>query len=377
MGDSIWGWLAVLGAVIGYGTFGVPIKWKSVQAARVHPFVFQTYKSVWVFVTSWAILLVRPFAFTWWGVASGLCWVPAGAAYVVAVEHIGIGITQAIVSSLIILVATLWGTIFFHEDLKNTGLAALAFCLLAAGVATMSYFSVPDENKSHPVDEPLSISAEADRTEAIERLDAATVVAPLHEGLEEHKTDIALQDSERDSPLRNRSLGIAAAAFNGIWGGSVFVPMKIAAAQGAVTGADFVVSFGVGVALVTGGIWLLWVIWALIFQCRKARRNSWSPYIGLKGERKECASLGLPSLQFEVMALPGAIAGCLWSLGNFCAMIATSVLGEAVGYSSCQAAVMVSGLWGIFYFGEAPRGSIYFGLGALVCTSGIVLLSLL
>ena len=54
-----------------------------------------------------------------------------------------------------------------------------------------------------------------------------------------------------------------------------------------------------------------------------------------------------------------------------------SVLGEAVGYSSCQAAVMVSGLWGIFYFGEAPRGSIYFGLGALICTSGIVLLSLL
>ena len=111
----------------------------------------------------------------------------------------------------------------------------------------MSYFSVPDENKSHPVDEPLSISAEADRTEAIERLDAATVVAPLHEGLEEHETDIALQDSERDSPLRNRSLGIAAAAFNGIWGGSVFVPMKIAAAQGAVTGADFVYLF-VGVA---------------------------------------------------------------------------------------------------------------------------------
>ena len=85
MGSDLFGWVAVLGAVVGYGSFGVPIKWQSVRDARVHPFVFQTYKSFWVFVTSWIVLAFKPFAFTWWGLASGLFWVPAGAAYVMPI----------------------------------------------------------------------------------------------------------------------------------------------------------------------------------------------------------------------------------------------------------------------------------------------------
>jgi hypothetical protein len=35
------GWLAVTGAVFSFGSFAVPVKWPSVQAAHVHPFVFQ------------------------------------------------------------------------------------------------------------------------------------------------------------------------------------------------------------------------------------------------------------------------------------------------------------------------------------------------
>jgi glucose uptake protein GlcU len=57
-------------------------------------------------------------------------------------------------------------------------------------------------------------------------------------------------------------------------------------------------------------------------------------------------------------------------------MYAVLVLGEAVGYSSCQAAVMVSGLWGVLYFGEAPRGKLQWFGGAVACTGGIVLLAL-
>jgi glucose uptake protein GlcU len=80
-------------------------------------------------------------------------------------------------------------------------------------------------------------------------------------------------------------------------------------------------------------------------------------------------------MQFSVMWLPGTIAGVAWSLGNFASMCAVIVLGEAVGYSSCQAAILVSGLWGFFYFGEAPRGAWQWALGALLCTGGIILLS--
>ena len=81
-----------------------------------------------------------------------------------------------------------------------------------------------------------------------------------------------------------------------------------------------------------------------------------------------------PSLRFETLAVPGSIAGVTWSVGNFASALATLCLGEAVGYSSTQAAVLVAGLWGFFYFGEAPRGRAAWLLGAVACTAGLVLL---
>ena len=41
------------------------------------------------------------------------------------------------------------------------------------------------------------------------------------------------------------------------------------------------------------------------------------------------------------------------------------------------AAIIVSGLWGLFYYKEAPRGAMMWSLGALTCTGGIVLLATL
>jgi hypothetical protein len=361
-----------------------------------------------VFITSWIVLAFRPFRFTWWGIASGIFWVPAGAAYVLAVEHAGIGITQATVSSLIITVAMLWGTLFFEEEVSNPGLAACAFLLLAGGVSTMSYFSVPVA-EAHPA----STKSDGHRQEATgdevaeSNADAFFIATPLHpEGIEEtsgapndEENRIAARlEPERGAARNEKSLavGLAAAAFNGIWGGSLMVPMKIAANEGAVTGIDYVVSFGVGVALVTAGMWVLFALWRAASLSGRQRggkhRPPTAPYDGLPGAGDNpggrvppvespvfaCVDhLDLPGLQPRVMAVPGALAGCTWALGNFSAMYATLELGEAIGYSSCQAAVMVSGLWGIFYFGEAPRGALFFGIGALACTAGIILLSLL
>jgi glucose uptake protein GlcU len=69
-------------------------------------------------------------------------------------------------------------------------------------------------------------------------------------------------------------------------------------------------------------------------------------------------------------------AGVLWAAGNVCSIVAVLKLGQAVGYSSVQASIMVSGLWGLFYYKEVPREHIGFWvLSAMSATMGMVLLS--
>merc|ERR1712187_83525 len=51
-------------------------------------------------------------------------------------------------------------------------------------------------------------------------------------------------------------------------------------------------------------------------------------------------------------ALPGICSGVLWASGNTLSVHATLRLGQAVGFPLTQSCVLVSGLWGIFYFRE-------------------------
>lgn len=51
------GWLAAIGSMIAFGSFGVPIKSEACQRVQVDPLVFQSYKTIMCFLTSWIILL--------------------------------------------------------------------------------------------------------------------------------------------------------------------------------------------------------------------------------------------------------------------------------------------------------------------------------
>lgn len=55
----------------------------------------------------------------------------------------------------------------------------------------------------------------------------------------------------------------------------------------------------------------------------------------------------LPSFHFKHTCIPGLKVGVLYSVGNFCSLIAISALGQGVGGSFIQSSMMVSGLWGI------------------------------
>ncbi|GMH49805.1 hypothetical protein TrRE_jg11293 [Triparma retinervis] len=54
-------------------------------------------------------------------------------------------------------------------------------------------------------------------------------------------------------------------------------------------------------------------------------------------------------------------------------MISVQVLEEAVGYSICQSSLLISGLWGIFYFKEVQGSNrAKWGAAAVMCLVGIV-----
>jgi len=64
------------------------------------------------------------------------------------------------------------------------------------------------------------------------------------------------------------------------------------------------------------------------------------------------AYYALPSFHIREMWVVGVLSGSLYSLGNFCSIIAVTALGQGVGYSFTQTSMLISGLWGIFYFKE-------------------------
>jgi len=154
--------------------------------------------------------------------------------------------------------------------------------------------------------------------------------------------------------LHRKTYGILAAVFNGLYGGSVMAPLKFAGSSA--SGISFVISFGIGVVGITTA---MWVSWWLALKCGYVRE-------------------ALPSLQLKVMWLPGSISGILWALGNFCSIYAVIYLGQAVGYSSCQANIAISGAWGIFYYQEqiSKKRIAFWFASAAVTIVGIVTLTL-
>ena len=162
--------------------------------------------------------------------------------------------------------------------------------------------------------------------------------------------------------IQERTLGILAALFiTGLWGGSMMVPMEFA--PNIDKGLPFLTSFAIGATIVTICLWTIRYIYIVIFKtnnyCFREAYNA------------------LPSFHFKQMWPYGMTCGLLWSIGNFCSILSVEFLGEGVGYSSTQASMLISGLWGIFYFNEIEGSNAIFKwyLSASVTVLGILLLS--
>lgn len=304
----------------------------------------------------------QEFSFTPWGIVSGFFWVPGGVAMVYAIKAAGLAIGMGIGSSFIVLVSFTWGIFIFEEKVESRALASLAIVLMMAGLWGMSYYSSPQAQhietdnhsvESHPVGyrgvQPHSSDTE-DEEESFQE-----------------ETDVYDEDAQDAPPpdvaicgrkVSQRKLGMAAAVFNGAWGGSIMVPMKFAPSDA--DGRGYVISFAIGASVVTLLLWLL----------------RYSYYLG-RSRSVVKAYQALPSLHLSVLWFPGALSGTLWSIGNFFSILSVEHLGEGVGYSVVQAAMLVSGLWGIFWFREivCATAITYWFVSAGLTIAGILLLS--
>lgn len=343
-------YVAVLVSWVCFGSFAVPMKWQSVVDAKVHPLVFQCYKTWWTFVTSHAVLLFgEPYRLTWWGLASGLSWVPAGVAAVLAVRHVGIAYAQAVWQVTIIGSSFVWGFVVLQDesvrDWPGTILAVL--CLIFGVVGMTLSFSIKKAQTEPLEPEVRQQHVNGNRDHSLEESAGSEGRPSLEQGL------VALQDGSQApsrTPEVSMCVGLAAALFNGLWGGANLVPSHFSSLHG----TEFVLSFATGAAVVN---LVMLGVYALF--CRIYLRTP------------------MPSLELRVMALPGFLSGTLWSIGNFCSLyVVSSVLGQGIGYALIQSSVMVSGLWGILFYKEmSGRPVLYWSLCCLVCTVGVVLLA--
>lgn len=402
------GWIAAVIAVFCYGTFGVPLK--TSVTVEVNFLVMQSYKTLVCFFTSWfVILLGEEVRWSNWGIASGLFWVPGAACGVYAIRNAGLAIAVGTWSSIMVLTSFIFGILVFKENVKSLPHTCAAFLLLMCGLLGMSKYSahVPETNvnqktvsdaHNHGTDKSgQKSSVVAPVVGALRRMCAPAI--PLDamkrtESSDEYEDMAPLEmepltaaDDEDDImghngndvdtkksihkdrlvffggriSLTRRELGVLGAVVNGAWGGMNLIPLHFALRDDGLTGAGYLISYATGALIVNTGIWLLLYLY-YVYQ--------------KKGQWQEALE-ALPKWHLKELWFPGLMAGLLYSLGNFSAILAVTYLGHGTGFSFCQMQLFVSGLWGVFYFKEI-RGTAtitkWFA-SAFVAVFGIIYLS--
>ena len=370
--DELVGWTSVAVAICAFGSFAVPAKCFAARKSDVHPLVYQTYKTFWCFASSWLVLLIPgvDFVFTPFGLLSACSWVPAGIGAIWSVNYAGLAIAQATWSSFIVLVSFAWGTFVFGEPVASWPLAAAGIVVMITSIAGMAIFSDPSRRLRRAADVVRARLLEQQQQQQQQQQQAQVGVSDETDGIvvdgvgsdaspvitvNGDVAGVTAPEVRTQSEKRRRLVGLGIATCSGIYGGSL--PAGIKAAQRLApnqpVGFEFVLSFGIGAAVVTAVAWLLHF---LVLEC--------------------CYGYKRPDLQLRVMAGPGAVAGLSWSLGNAASVLAVTHLGAGIGYSACQASLVVSGLWGIVVFREVDGiDALVWLLFAVLCAAALVSLA--
>lgn len=395
------GWAAAMMCVLAFGSFGVPIKTN--VKVEVDPFILQSYKTIVCFVTSFGVVFLgEELRWSNWGIASGVFWVPGACAGIYGIRNAGMAVAVGTWSSIIVLTSFIFGIIVFQEKVKNIYYTCYAFMILVVGLIGMAkYAAGSDENEASAkklLKTPRpSKQLNLDESTPEEKRKVTTQVTmpaahssgnlqpmeiePLLND-DDHQSQSSLAEVEIDDDdsgaklagskdriifcggrmaLTRHQTGVIGAIINGAWGGLNLIPMHYARRDDGMSGAAFLVSFATGSLIVNTVLWIM-----LIAYRWQEKKGNW-----------EEVKQALPKWHLEHLWKAGLGAGMLYSIGNFSALMAVTYLGQGVGFSFCQLQLLVSGLWGVFYFkeirGQERIAKWFFSAGVAVL--GIVCLS--
>jgi glucose uptake protein GlcU len=321
------GYLLALASAVCNGSFAAAQKLPSVERARPHPVIFNSFVCFGVVVSS---LIVMPFLpvvgaslkYNILGSLSGALFVGAILCSFLAIPHLGLAMAQGIWGGSALLVAFLWGVLGPAPvgAVPSSWSGSLGgVLLLVVGILGMVFH----ESLALRVCGTSTISGDTDD------------FTPLMTDTDLERDDLNnSNDNNNDNASaassKNRFLGIFYALLTGVFGGSVNVPSTLTSLYGTkLVGIETLPSFGLG-SLVVGLL---------------------VPVIYFNIVDKE-ALQATGGVHFRVLWLPGLISGTVWNLGNICSVYANSDISFAVAQPLMQCALLVSGILGIFVFKE-------------------------
>jgi hypothetical protein len=344
----------------------------------VHPLVFQTYKTFVLFAMSWIVLFLGEEAkWTWHGIFAGFLWVSGGSFGILGIRNAGMAVAVGTWASVMVLINFFWGILIFQEPINSFPRTCVAFGALICGLVGMSKFGTDSKVRRLEVELPpstSSISPVSGNLSSRRRVDDEEVVPMLSSDVS--KNELSSMGSEEDDnmkdkathtkmlglPLTKRDFGILCAVLNGILAGSSLIPMHFAKAHG-FYGRSFILSFGSGSLAANLVIWVLFLL--------NAHQN------GPQGTTLRESYAMMPPFHLKELWFRGFLAGLLLTIGMFGSIMAISFLGQGVGNSLVQTKILISGLWGIFWFKEVKDTQTigkWFASAAL-CVSAILWLS--
>jgi glucose uptake protein GlcU len=373
------GWVATLGAVFIFGTFGVLIKTKAVQDAAVHSLVFQLYYAAGVVtacISLWAISR-EPLCISPWGGAFAVCWIGSQFFAYSAISSIGYAVGPAVWGGVTIVVSFTWGCFVFEDPVQSIVGSAFALLVLVLGIclAASTQSSFPKalaewctaaygscQRKAGPKAKAkagrirsLSTPAEIglSSSQSSPSLNRSLIQSPGGSPSKRYagdkRTDVALLVLTADG-RRHVIRGTIAAMLSGLFNGSMTVGLRcfpdkcpamgvLNQAWGQCDGLSSPpMAFLPSCAVACGVMVPLFFI----------------AFFGM-------ANVTTLNYRFADVAVPGFLTGCFWAMGNFAAFFSTMHLGMTIGYPLTQTCIIVSGLWGIFYYKEI-RGRPAIGL---------------
>jgi multidrug transporter EmrE-like cation transporter len=315
---AVAGYIAAGLSALFNGSFTSPYKMKSVADLNLHPILFTQYVSLGVFLSS---LLVIPFlsfndkvedddevgtkfSFSYLGLIAGCLLVMALGCSFLAIEQIGVALSQGVFGGTAILVSYIWGSVIFGETPTNILLSVGGVLLLLLGVIGIALNKPISALIYKPPDDLLlsnSLSVdEASPSLTFSSFDVSSVPKP----------------STEDARQKERLLkGLFWAVCVGFSGGSILAPSHYAHPDE--RGLAFLPSFGIGAIIASP---ILTVVWFNVIERGKS----------------------FPPLHLSTLPV-GLFSGLLWNISNICAVIAIPMLGYSVAYPILQCALFVAG----------------------------------